>query len=88
VERPAAFFEYIKVFSSGQRLHAALDSQSPEQFEVCRIGKSNEVNGFLVRRMLCRIQRCWCDQIIENAERELRRPYGTVRGNSPKCAAH
>lgn len=39
-EARAAVFEYIEMFYNRQRLHAALDYQSPEQFEASQIGKS------------------------------------------------
>lgn len=39
-EARAAIFEYIEMFYNRQRLHAALDYQSPEQFEASQIGKS------------------------------------------------
>jgi transposase InsO family protein len=40
-EARAAVFEYIEMFYNRQRLHAALDYKSPEQFEASQIGKSN-----------------------------------------------
>jgi transposase InsO family protein len=40
-EARAAVFEYIEMFYNRQRLHAALDYLSPEQFEALQIGRSN-----------------------------------------------
>jgi putative transposase len=39
-EARAAVFEYIEMFYNRQRLHAALDYLSPEQFEARQIGES------------------------------------------------
>ena len=38
-EAKAAVFEYIEVFYNRQRLHAALEYQSPVQFEARQIGQ-------------------------------------------------
>jgi len=40
-EARAALFDCIEMFYNRQRLHAALDGQSPEQFEAIQLGKSH-----------------------------------------------